>query len=80
MAQEEIGMWEEKRRILKLTLNVLEEASLRGKVMCSSVCIGNRLTQIENAGYNLETWLHRVHLLISEASTTTGIIEGSTPA
>jgi len=35
--------------------------------------IGSRLTQIKNAGYNSETWLCRVCLLISEASTTTGL-------
>jgi len=42
--------------------------------MCSSVHTGNGLTQIENAGYNSEIWLHGVHLLVSKASMTTGII------
>jgi len=41
--------------------------------MCSSVHTGDRLTQIENMGYNSEIWLRGVHLLVSEASATTGI-------
>jgi len=43
--------------------------------MCSSVRTGDGLTQIKNTGYNSEIWLRGVCLLVSEASTTTGIIE-----